>query len=319
MPSCPLVTIGIPTYNRRSLLMRALASARSQSHSNLEIVVSDDGSSDGTPNEVMTITDERVRLLTHARNVGMFGNMNACLDAARGAYFLMLSDDDYLEPRCIERLLAALVLYPSATLSYGQWWYHSGTGRSLQVSLGPALEDGFAYASGYWRGERKTILHGVLFRTDVLRALGGVPAGFAQDSLMTLRAALMGAVAHVPEPVTHYCLQPGSTTHSLSLPRLIRDRAALLENTLTTARLQGVAPAAVAHLERHARGRLATEASIGLIAMRRQVGRAEVLQCFRELYDVLSYRRVRSAIAVAIALMVPRVAVTMLRRRSSIR
>jgi glycosyltransferase involved in cell wall biosynthesis len=98
------VSIGIPTYNRSAYLIRALESALNQTYRDIEVVVSDNASSDDSAQRVRAISDKRLVFLQQTENLGMTGNFNACLQAATGELFLMLSDDDVLEPACIERL-----------------------------------------------------------------------------------------------------------------------------------------------------------------------------------------------------------------------
>lgn len=92
--SSPLVTIAIPTLNRLNLLKEAILSARSQSYKNLEIIISDNCSSDGTLEFLKQLEDPRIRVNINTQNIGMVGNWQKCLDMAQGEYFLMMSDDD---------------------------------------------------------------------------------------------------------------------------------------------------------------------------------------------------------------------------------
>ncbi|CAN5881213.1 glycosyltransferase family 2 protein [soil metagenome] len=104
----PLVTIGVSTYNRADgYLQNALESALAQTYPNLEIVVSDNGSSDGTEAYVKSFGDERIRYFKQAQNIGANANFNFCLDQARGDYFLLLHDDDVLDPDLVESCLNA--------------------------------------------------------------------------------------------------------------------------------------------------------------------------------------------------------------------
>ena len=106
----PLVTIAIPTFNRAAHLLEAIESARAQTYDQIEVLISDNASSDTTCSVIQSAidADARVRGLVQTRNLGMVGNWNACLEAARGEYFLLLSDDDLLEPDAIELLVEAL-------------------------------------------------------------------------------------------------------------------------------------------------------------------------------------------------------------------
>ena len=72
-----LVTIGIPTYNRAAgFLHDALSSAVQQTHKNIEIIVSDNASTDDTESLVLGFNDPRIRYIKHAKNIGANNNFN---------------------------------------------------------------------------------------------------------------------------------------------------------------------------------------------------------------------------------------------------
>jgi glycosyltransferase involved in cell wall biosynthesis len=94
----PLVTIAVPTYNRAdSYLKLAIQSAVAQTYPNIEIIVSDNCSTDNTETLVRSFNDSRIRYLKQSRNIGMLNNSNFCLDEAKGAYFMQLHDDDLID------------------------------------------------------------------------------------------------------------------------------------------------------------------------------------------------------------------------------
>lgn len=104
-----LVTIGIPTYNRAAgFLHDALSSAVQQTHKNIEIIVSDNASTDDTESLVLGFNDPRIRYIKHAKNIGANNNFNCCVEEATGRYFVMLHDDDCLDEDFIEVCLQAL-------------------------------------------------------------------------------------------------------------------------------------------------------------------------------------------------------------------
>jgi glycosyltransferase involved in cell wall biosynthesis len=105
----PLVTIGISTYNRAGgYLPEALASAIAQDYEPLEIVISDNGSTDATQELVARMSDARVRYERHETNIGANRNFNHCLKMARGEYFLLLHDDDTIDPDIVSHCMRAL-------------------------------------------------------------------------------------------------------------------------------------------------------------------------------------------------------------------
>ena len=124
----PLVTVGIPTYNRAETAERAVRSVLAQDHPAIDVVVSDDASGDDTLAvlERLASEDPRVRYLRQPVNLGHARNFQALLDAARGEYFMWLSDDDRIDPDYVSRCLAALSSEPGLVLVAGLARYHSG-------------------------------------------------------------------------------------------------------------------------------------------------------------------------------------------------
>jgi len=99
----PLVTIGIPTYNRAdNYLRQSLNAAVNQTYSNLEIIVSDNCSTDNTESVVKDFHDPRIRYFKQKVNIIANDNFNFCLNQARGEYFLLLHDDDLIDNDFIE-------------------------------------------------------------------------------------------------------------------------------------------------------------------------------------------------------------------------
>ena len=112
------VSVIIPTYNRRGLLLEAIASVLAQPVPDLEVLVVDNGSSDGTCEAVAALPDPRIRCLRETRR-GVAAARNAGLRAMRGRSVLFLDDDDLLAPEVLPRLLAALAANPEAGVAYG--------------------------------------------------------------------------------------------------------------------------------------------------------------------------------------------------------
>src|SRR5215212_1118247 len=101
-----MLSICIPTFNRAATLARALASAQAQTFAELEIVVLDNHSTDDTEALVREAarSDERIRFVRHAENVGLGRNFSACIGEARGELVKLLCDDDWLERDCVAAL-----------------------------------------------------------------------------------------------------------------------------------------------------------------------------------------------------------------------
>lgn len=214
----PRVTIGIPTYNRVAFLREALASALTQSHANLEIIVSDNASTDDTGVFLSGQRDGRLVILRQMENRGMVANWNACLHRATGEYFLLLSDDDILEPNAIAKLLDG---FASSTvrLSYGPVRNigESGARTATGTLAAPAVESGRQFFANVIKGKRAAYPSATLFRVEAGKAAGGYPdIGTTADFGFHLLLALPGDVAFTSEPVTRYRVHPGAESYSRS-------------------------------------------------------------------------------------------------------
>lgn len=109
-PDLPSASIGISTYNRADGYLReALESAVRQRYPKLEIIVSDNASTDDTEGLVRGFGDSRIRYFKQPRNLGANGNFNFCLEQATGDYFLLLHDDDLIDDDFIATCMEAAV------------------------------------------------------------------------------------------------------------------------------------------------------------------------------------------------------------------
>ncbi|MCF2149587.1 glycosyltransferase family 2 protein [Desmonostoc muscorum LEGE 12446] len=104
----PKITVCIPTFNRISLLPYAIDSVFNQSEQDFELIICDDGSTDGTPELMSEYTDHRIKYIRHPQNIGKSNNMRSGFDAARGEYFIKFDDDDRLTPDFLASTAAIL-------------------------------------------------------------------------------------------------------------------------------------------------------------------------------------------------------------------
>lgn len=105
--SLPLVTVYMPTYNRVALLQRAVESVLGQDYRNIELIVVDDNSTDGTHQYLaeMAEKDSRFRYFINEENSGACVSRNKAIFAANGEYITGLDDDDYFLPHHISNFV----------------------------------------------------------------------------------------------------------------------------------------------------------------------------------------------------------------------
>jgi glycosyltransferase involved in cell wall biosynthesis len=104
----PKISVCIPTFNRVYLLPYAIDSVLKQSEQDFELIVCDDGSSDGTPELMSRYTDNRIKYIRHPQNIGKSNNMRSGFDAASGKYFMKFDDDDRLTTNFLAHTAAIL-------------------------------------------------------------------------------------------------------------------------------------------------------------------------------------------------------------------
>jgi len=106
----PIVSILIPTYNRRDLLAETIESALSQTYSNIEVIIVDNHSHDGTWDLLVSYAskDKRIKIFQNNENIGPVRNWKRCLDCANGEYGKILWSDDLIAPSFVEETLSLM-------------------------------------------------------------------------------------------------------------------------------------------------------------------------------------------------------------------
>lgn len=105
-----LVSIGLPVYNGEELLQKAIQSLLSQSYKNIELIISDNASTDNTEDicKKYALSDKRIRYFRQKKNNGASNNFNFVLNKARGHYFMWAAHDDYWYEDYIKELTTKL-------------------------------------------------------------------------------------------------------------------------------------------------------------------------------------------------------------------
>ncbi|MGK2912177.1 MAG: glycosyltransferase family 2 protein [Sphingobium sp.] len=112
----PLVSVLIPTFNRAHYLGAAITSALTQTLTDIEVVVVDDGSIDATRDLLATIDDNRLRVVPHSSNRGIPAARNTALATATGKYTAWLDSDDIARPTRLAEQVAFLETHPSIAM-----------------------------------------------------------------------------------------------------------------------------------------------------------------------------------------------------------
>ena len=127
----PLVSIIIPTFDRPRYLQEAIEAVLTQTYSNIEVLVFDNGTLDETRAvaEDAARRDPRVRFQRNERNLGMSANFNALAQAARGEFLVAIGDDDRLLPEFVSRLVG--VMRPELRVAFSNHYLINAEGKRL--------------------------------------------------------------------------------------------------------------------------------------------------------------------------------------------
>jgi len=194
----PLVSVGIPTYDRAATLQRAVDSVLAQSYHNIELVISDNASTDQTQElgRSYQARDGRVRYLRSPANRGPTANFNVLFQRMRGEYVMVLSDDDWLEQGYVADCLAELVRRPELVLVGGVARYlrdgaQVGEGAKMQLQQDSPRER----VLGYLREvDENGVFYGLMPRA-VLQRAAPLRNTLGNDWLLSAAVIAQGKIA----------------------------------------------------------------------------------------------------------------------------
>lgn len=214
MPHEPLVTVLMSVHNDARYLPAAVESVLRQSLEDFELLILDDGSTDGSAEYLARLADPRVRVVRNERNLGLTRSLNVGLDLARELFLARMDADDVAAPRRLERQVEFLDRHPNVGVV--------GSSRVLideagaVVAHAPAAEDDAAIR---W----KCLLGNPLAHPAVMLRLHLLNAHklryderyrTAQDYELWSRLLAVTKAHNLPEPLLHYRLRDGvSRTH----------------------------------------------------------------------------------------------------------
>ena len=112
----PQVTVLLPVRNGSVHLAAALESIFAQTFTDFELLVIDDGSTDRSPEILRRVRDPRLRVVTHAKNVGLVATLNEALEIGRGEFFARQDHDDISLPQRLQKQVDFLRAHPDYVL-----------------------------------------------------------------------------------------------------------------------------------------------------------------------------------------------------------
>ena len=202
----PLVSIGIPTFNRAGTLERSIRSALEQTHERLEVVISDNASSDETEEVCRDAAarDGRVRYLRQQRNLGPTANFNLLSRTLGGTHSMMLADDDWLDPGYVEACLEVLLADPGLAMVAGRATYHRADGtRTRGVAVRVTEASAAARVLSYYRQVDDNGTFYALAPHEVRHRAGPMPNTLGNDWFLVAAMAYLGRIETIEEVSVH--------------------------------------------------------------------------------------------------------------------
>lgn len=213
-----LVSVVIPLYNRRALIGDTVESALAQTHPDVEVLVVDDGSTDGSADEVERHFGDRVRVVRLARNQGRSTARNIGWALSRGSLVAFLDSDDLWAP---EKLARQVPYFIDADVAIVHCRVdkvdalgapHREQSAELARAFAAAEARGYDYG-GITETWCRMYTSAVVVRADALRTSGGFDPRISnfEDWDVLWRIASQGRVVTLPDVLVHHRSHPGNT------------------------------------------------------------------------------------------------------------
>lgn len=205
----PRVSIGIPVYNGENYLDDALWSLRRQTMSDLEIIISDNASTDRTEAicREHASADRRIRYVRNPRNLGAAANYNRVAGLARGTYFKWAPHDDTCASTFLERCVDVLDADPSIVVSYSWAEVIDPKGKRLRVDRSALPTDHAAphvrfrsLILAHYKKHPCTPVFG-LIRREALMKTDLIPPYVHGDRILLAQLSLRGRFVELPDPL----------------------------------------------------------------------------------------------------------------------
>ncbi len=242
----PAVTVIMPVYDRERFVHEAITSVLAQTFDDFELIVVDDGSTDGTAAVVAAVDDPRLRYMVQPHR-GVAAAMNTGLRAARGGYVARLDSDDVWLPDLLATQVAVLEARPEIDVVYarGQGMEADGTPTTHVWGFGPR-----------WPGDAlRSQLHGdftcnitTVARRTCLERAGGFDESLTahEDWDLWLRVARHSSFAFTDRVLTRFRWHDGNLTGPTraDAARVLEERVGVLDRFYATSDLPAAALAA---------------------------------------------------------------------------
>gem|GEM_PF-6688554 len=234
----PIVTVGIPTFNRPAQLAEAIASVAAQSYIAWRLVVSDNANLPENARIVESFTDERMTYVGQPNDLGPVGNFNYLLSACQTPFCAILHDDDLYESDYLERMIEAMACLGQADWAFcdAVWGDPGERSEATSCVAGSTvlIDSGDEFCLQVLSGAVRIPCPTVMFRMETVGKERFDPKHPAACDLdLWLRLARRYPAAYVPAAMVRYRVWDGSDSMSpATLGQIIVDTIGIKDDTL---------------------------------------------------------------------------------------
>lgn len=203
------VSIVLPTYNQVAYLQSSIESVLKQTYFHFELIIVNDGSTDGTREYLDGLNEPRIKVI-HQDNSRLPGALNTGFREARGEYLTWVSSDNFCPPYFLEALVGALDTEPRAGLAYGDFFLVDDSGNLLKRVAVPD----YGYRSLLIRNDGNAAF---LYRRECMEKIGLYDTELegAEDWDYWIRIAEHFDFIHVPDTLYYYRLHNDSMQNTM--------------------------------------------------------------------------------------------------------
>lgn len=215
----PKVSVGIPTFNRAQTLRTTIEAVLAQTYSDFELVICDDASTDETAEVVASYRDRRIRYIRNPKNLGLYQNLNRCIELSRGEFVAIYHDhDDYL-PTIVEESVKVLDAHPNVGFVHTGIRSKNSHGEIICTFVGdwPDVAAGRAFAEEIVHRWDSVVCGAVaMVRKSLYDEVGYFDPllGSGADIDMWVRLALLADVGYVKTPQAVLTMRQSGDTYA---------------------------------------------------------------------------------------------------------
>ena len=212
-----LVSIIVPVYNVKEYVVKCIESIIAQTYKNIEIIIVDDGSTDGSGEICDSFHDSRIKIL-HKKNGGLSSARNTGLDVASGKFICFIDSDDYIDVDMIESLYKTCKAYESDMSICRYHIVGSNISDECEMSDKLHVYSGIEALEEMLKGKIKSLAWNKMYRKEIFTDIR-FPEGMVYEDIYIMHKLFLKCkrIVTIPNKAYYYVWRDGSIMHQYSI------------------------------------------------------------------------------------------------------